>query len=144
MRYVESNQIRADHLRFNKSIHTVSECVEVTGFPISQITKSVVLVSEGQCIIGFVPAKFRASTSRIAKILDIDRPNVAKMEETMELTGYPAGGVPFIGYPAKRLVDPKIMEQEYVYTGGGSNKSLLKLWVSELEKFNPIIARIRK
>jgi prolyl-tRNA editing enzyme YbaK/EbsC (Cys-tRNA(Pro) deacylase) len=99
---------------------------------------------DNQCILGLVPAKFRVSTSRVGKLLDIERPNVADKETTLELTGYPVGGVPFIGFSAKRLVDAKIIELEYIYTGGGSDRSLLKLWTSEIKKINPIIARIRK
>lgn len=123
----------------------MEECVNVTGFPIELITKSVVMILEGKCIIGLVPAKFRVSTSRVAKILNIERPNVADKSKTLELTGYPIGGVPFIGYPAIRLVDPKIMDLEYIYTGGGSDRSLLKLDTAEIERLpNTTIARIRK
>lgn len=102
------------------------------------------MILEKQCIIGLVPAKFRVSTSRVGKVLEIERPNVANKETTLKLTGYPIGGIPFIGFPALRIVDPKIMEIEYIYTGGGSDRSLLKLWTSEIKKFDPVISRIRK
>lgn len=142
--YVDESQIKAEHLRFDKSIHTVEECVNATGFPIEEITKSVVMNLNGRCVVGLVPAKFRVSTSRVAKLLEIPKIDIANAEEVLQMTGYPVGGMPFVGYSAIRLVDPKILELEYIYTGGGSDKSLLKLWISEIEQMNPKIVRIRK
>ena len=109
--YVEVNNIKVEHLRFEKSIHTVEECVNVTGFPIEEITKCVVMSYEGKCVVGLVPAKYRVSTSRVAKLLEIQSIDVAHAELAMKLTGYPVGGMPFMGYPALRLVDNKRSEE---------------------------------
>ncbi|MFV2014315.1 MAG: aminoacyl-tRNA deacylase [Candidatus Heimdallarchaeota archaeon] len=138
------NQIKAEHLRFEQSIHTVKQCVAVTGFPIEEITKCVVMSHAGKCVVGLVPAKYRVSTSRVAKLLGITNLDVANAEVVLKLTGYPVGGIPFVGYPAIRLVDKKIFQLDYIYSGGGSDSSLLKLWVSEIKKMEPQVARIRK
>ena len=141
---VKDQEIKAQHLIFEESIHTVADCVEVSGFPIDEITKSIIMIgNDSETIVALVPAKFRASTKRVGKILGCPPPVIATEEQILERTGYPAGGVPFIGYPAIRLVDPKIMELEYIYTGGGSNRSLLKLWINEIKKLKPIIKRVR-
>ncbi|MHA2251781.1 MAG: aminoacyl-tRNA deacylase [Candidatus Kariarchaeaceae archaeon] len=141
---VEDQNVKAEHLIFEESIHTVADCIRVSGYPIEEITKSIVMIGkEDKTIVALVPAKFRASTKRVGKILNQPPPTIATTEQTLERTGYPAGGVPFIGFTAIRLVDPKIIEREYIYTGGGSNRSLLKLWVSEIKKLNPIIKRVR-
>lgn len=144
LKFVTENKIRAEHLTYEKSIHTVQECVEVTGIPIEYITKCVIMIKDGKCIAGLVQAKNRVSTSRVGKVLNIEPPQVATPEETLRLTGYAVGGIPYIGYDALRLVDKKILDLEFVFTGGGSDKSLLKLWTSEIVKGDPIIDRIRK
>ena len=77
IKFVNSKNIRAEHLRFDESIHTVNQCVEVTGFPIEEITKCVVMSYEGKCVVGLVPAKYRVSTSRVAKLLEITKINVS-------------------------------------------------------------------
>ncbi len=81
---------------------------------------------------------------RVGKLLGKTPPIIASAQQALEKTGYSVGGTPFIGYSAIRLVDKKIMEKEYVYSGGGSDRSLLKLWTSEMIRFDPIIGRIRK
>jgi prolyl-tRNA editing enzyme YbaK/EbsC (Cys-tRNA(Pro) deacylase) len=70
---------------------------------------------------------------------------LANAEEILKGTGYPAGGVPSFGYDAIFLVDPRITELTYVYTGGGSPNSLIKISVLELLKANKgTVVRIRK
>ncbi|MCE7736441.1 MAG: YbaK/EbsC family protein [Candidatus Heimdallarchaeota archaeon] len=122
----------------------MDQCVEITGFPIEEITKCVVMDYDGKCVVGLIPAKYRVSTSRVAKTLEVQKVSVANAELVLNLTGYPVGGMPFVGFPAIRLVDNNIFDLEYIYTGGGSDRSLLKLWVSEIEQMEPIITRIRK
>jgi Cys-tRNA(Pro)/Cys-tRNA(Cys) deacylase len=49
--------------------------------------------------------------------------------EILELTGVPVGGVPYFGFKSVFLVDPKVAAQTYIFTGGGSPQSLLKIAV---------------
>ncbi|MEW9502460.1 YbaK/EbsC family protein [Jeotgalibacillus marinus] len=72
-------------------------------------------------------------------------PCLANEEQVLNGTGYPAGGVPSFGFDAVFLIDPKVIELEYVYTGGGSPNSLVKVNVKELlEINNGIVVRVRK
>ena len=67
------------------------------------------------------------------------------LEEILKKTGYPCGGTPSFGYNAEFLIDPKVMEKEIVYTGGGSENSLVKILTKELQKSNNgKIVRVRK
>jgi len=143
--YVEAQNIKAEHLVYNESLHTVADAIRVSGLGIELIAKSIVMVGQhGETIVAFVPGKSRVSTKRVGRLLDQEPPKIATAEEALKFTSYPIGGTPFIGYPAIRLVDKKIMEVETVYSGGGSDRSLLKLWTSEISKFDPIVGRIRK
>ncbi len=143
--FVEKNNIKAEHLVYKESIHTVADCLRVTGIDIEDIAKTIVLIGPSdETIIACVPGKSRASMKRVGKLLNITPPVIASAQQALEKTGYSVGGTPFIGYSAIRIVDNKILEKEYVYSGGGSDRSLLKLWTSEMQKFDPIIGRIRK
>jgi len=63
----------------------------------------------------------------------------------LEKTAFICGGVPSFGYPATFLIDPKVMEKEVVYSGGGSEKSLIRISPQELQKANQgQVVRIRK
>jgi Cys-tRNA(Pro)/Cys-tRNA(Cys) deacylase len=89
-----------------------------------------------------VPAKFRVSTERLGKVLGTEPPEMANPSEAFKRTGYPVGGMPCFGYDAILIIDPKVLEKEYVYTGGGSEFSIVKISAEELKKLNPIIQRI--
>lgn len=99
----------------------------------------------GNLIVAIVKGEDRASTSRVSKALNIARPRLATENEVLEGTGYPAGGVPSFGYRAEFLIDPRVTELTYVFTGGGSPNSLVKITVEDLLKVNKgIVVRIRK
>ncbi|HET8841212.1 MAG TPA: YbaK/EbsC family protein, partial [Ktedonobacteraceae bacterium] len=98
----------------------------------------------GQLITAIVKGEDRVSVSRIAKGLQREGLHMATPEEILEKTGYPCGGTPSFGYQATFLVDPKVMEREIVYTGGGSETSLIKIGTEELVRANQgTILRIR-
>jgi Cys-tRNA(Pro)/Cys-tRNA(Cys) deacylase len=63
------------------------------------------------------------------KALNITRPRLANPLDILELTGVPVGGVPSFGFKSVFLVDPKVAAQTYIFTGGGSPQSLLKIAV---------------
>ena len=70
---------------------------------------------------------------------------IASNEEVLEKTGYPPGGVPSIGYEATFLIDQRVMEREFVYSGGGSIHSLLKINPIEIQHINKgTIVHIKK
>ena len=104
------------------------------------------MVSEdGTFIVAIVSGEDRASTSRVAKALQISRSRLATPREILQNTGYEIGGVPSLSYSATFLVDPKVANREYIITGGGTEYALLKLKVEDLlENIDAKIVRVRK
>ena len=101
--------------------------------------------NRGDLIVAIVLADSRASTSRVAKALDIDRPRLATIDEVFIKTGYPAGGVPSFSYEAKYLVDEKVMDKKFIITGGGSEFALIKIKPKDMLMLNKgKVSRIRK
>lgn len=144
--FIESASVEAEHLVFNQSCHSVKEAAEAVNGSENDFVKNICMIDqENQLIVAIVKGKDRASTTRISKALNIEKPRLANEEEILERTGFPAGGVPSFGFQAKFLVDPKVLEMDYVYTGGGSDQSLVKIKVEELLKLNKgIVVRVRK
>lgn len=96
-------------------------------------------------IVAIVKGEDRASTSRVSKALNIEKPRLADEKEVLEGTGYPAGGVPSFGFDATFLIDHRVTELDYVFTGGGSPQSLVKVKVEDLLKLNKgTNVRVRK
>jgi len=145
-KYIRDNNVKAEHITFNKSCHSVEEATKTANVNIDEFVKNICMIDSNEnLIVAIVKGEDRASTSRVEKALNIEKPRTATPNEILQKTGYPCGGTPSFGYNAKFLIDPRIMEKEFVYTGGGSENSLIKISTKELQKVNNgEIVRIRK
>ncbi len=144
--YMITNGIKGEHLTFEEPCHSVEAAARAANATPEDLVKNICLVdSDGRLIIAIVKGEDRVSTKRIGKVLGIGPPRVATPEEIINKSGFPVGGVPSFGYEGQFVIDPKVMEKEIVYTGGGSANSLIKISVRELQRANNgLIARIRK
>jgi Cys-tRNA(Pro)/Cys-tRNA(Cys) deacylase len=144
--FMRGHGVGGQHLSFKQSCHTVEEAASAASASREDFVKNICMVdARGNLIVAIVKGEDRASTSRIGKALNIDRPRVATPEEILEKSGYPCGGVPSFGYKATFLIDPKVMMKETLYTSGGSENSLVKISSMELQRVNNgRIVRIRK
>jgi len=144
-KYIQEHGVEAEVLTFNQSTHSVAEAAAAVGASPGEFVKSICMIGPGgQLIVAIVKGEHRASTRRVAKALGIERPRVATPEEILEKTGYPAGGVPAFGYEATFLMDPKVLEKEKVYSGGGSENALTLMSPREMLRVNGAqVARVR-
>lgn len=144
--WMAENKVQAKHLHFENSVHTVEEaCKEANANPEDFVKNICMVDAKGNLIVAIVKGETRASTKRVGKALNIECPRTATPEQATEKTGYPCGGTPSFGYRAIFLIDEKVMEKNAIYTGGGSENSLVKISPKELQKANAgQIARIRK
>ncbi|MFA6064498.1 MAG: YbaK/EbsC family protein [archaeon] len=144
--FIKHNHIPCEHFHFEQSCHSVKEAANAVNTQPTNLVKNVCLVGEkDKLIIAIVSGEERVSTTRVAKTLKLNSVRTATIEEILKLTGYPAGGVPSFGYNAIFIIDDQVMEKEHVYTGGGSENSLVKISPKEIQKQNnALIARIRK
>lgn len=144
--YISAHNIQAEQLIFTKPCHTVKEAADAAGVSPEDLVKNICMIDgEGNLIVAIVKGEDRASTSRVGKALQTEKPRIAGENEVLEKTGFPAGGVPSFGFEATFLLDPKVLEKEIVYTGGGSTHSLVRIASRELLRVNKAaVARIRK
>jgi Cys-tRNA(Pro)/Cys-tRNA(Cys) deacylase len=144
--FMKEKGIDGDHLTFSRSCHSVAEAAAAAGVTPEDFVKSICMVDgEGRLIVGIVKGEDRASTSRVSKALNVSAVRTATPDEVFKKTGYPCGGTPSFGYPARFFVDPRVMEMEFVYMGGGSETSLVKIRPFEIVKGNGgEVLRIRR
>lgn len=144
--FLQTSGIEAEHIHFDETVHTVEDACRAAHAEPDDFVKTICMIDDQQRVIGaLVPGSHRASTSRVAKALDIERPRVATPEEALEKTGYLVGGTPPFGYNATFVIDPMITEKEYVYVGGGAPSALVKISTTELLKVvKGKIIRVRK
>jgi prolyl-tRNA editing enzyme YbaK/EbsC (Cys-tRNA(Pro) deacylase) len=144
--YLEQTANDAEHLSFDQPCHSVNEAAEAVGGTPDDLVKNICMIDSNQnLIVAIVKGEDRASTSRVAKALKTDRPRIANPEEILDLTGFPCGGTSSFGFSAIFLVDPKVLDKKLVYTGGGSETSLVHLSSATLLELNQgKVARVRK
>lgn len=144
--YISRNDLDAEHLVFEVSCHSVEEAANAANSSPDNLVKNICFIDEnGNLIVAIVKGTDRVSTTEIGKTLNIAPPRAATPEEILEKTGYPCGGVPSFGYSAQFLIDPKVMEMDVVFTGGGSPNSLVKISPVTLQKANKgVVTKIRK
>src|SRR6266566_10001235 len=144
--YIQEQYIQAEHLSLDQPCHSVAEAARAVNASPEELVKNICLLdSDDQLITAIVKGEDRVSVSRIAKTLQREGLRLATPEEILEKTGYPCGGTPSFGYLATFLIDPKVMERDQVFTGGGSETSLVKIQTEELVRANQgTIFRIRQ
>lgn len=142
-KYLEARNIKCEHLRFGRQVHTAEDAANATGVPVGLITKSVIFGDvNGATVVGLVPAGFRVSVSKLESVSARSGLVLTDSDETYKRTGYPAGGVPCFGYDALFVMDPLVEQNEYIYTGGGSEYSLLKITVADVLRLaNPLTGK---
>ncbi|NLW55548.1 MAG: hypothetical protein GX050_02815 [Firmicutes bacterium] len=144
--YLVAHNFEAEQIRFEQSCHSVREAAAAVGAAPEDLVKNICLLDErGNLIVAIVKGEDKVSVSRVGKALNILPPRMAEENEILEKTGYPCGGVPSFSYEATFLIDPKVMEKEIIYTGGGSSRALVRIASRELQRANNgLVVRIRK
>ncbi len=144
--FVAENGIQAEVISFAQPTHSVAEAAAAVGADPEDFVKSICMVTRGgKLVVAIVKGEHRASTSRVGKALGIPRPRIAEPNEILELTGYPVGGTPAFGYEAIFLMDPRVLEKERVYSGGGSGNALTYMSTEEMKQVSGAqVARVRK
>lgn len=146
--WLREENVDAELLSFDEGVSSVEEAVAVSGYPVERITKSIVmLTAAGDLVIAMVPAIYRVSTERVRKFLELDeRPRIATAEEIEKHIGQQVGGnSPLNAANAKILIDPKLLEQDWILTGGGDTRHLVKISTEELKRVIVFTqARVRK
>lgn len=104
-------------------VRTVREAARAVGVGEDKIIKTIVVNCGGE---------FRAYILRGNKRLDVKSLGcrLATPEEVLSVTGYPVGGVPpVLNIPV--FIDEELLNEDYVYGGGGDDHSLLRFkpWV---------------
>ena len=145
--YINKNNILCEQLIFSNSCHSVEEAMAATGAKRNEFVKNICIFdSTNRLIVGIIKGEDKIDLKKVASALSIEGKLVfATPAQILEKTGYPCGGTPSFGYPAIFIIDEKVLEKEVVYSGGGSENSLIKINPKELLKANSgKIAKIRK
>ncbi len=144
--FMAAGSLEAEQLSFEQSCHSVAEAAAAVGTEPEHFVKNICMTdTQGQVIVAIVKGEDRASTSRVARALQTERVRTMTPDEMLVKTGYPCGGTPSFGFAATFLVDPRVMQKDEVYTGGGSETALVRVSPQVLLRANGgRVVRVRK
>ena len=108
-----------------RPVKTVGQAVKATGSNPRQIIKSLLFISERGPVLVVVDGGSRVDLKRLERLFGSVR--FATPEEVKEIAGCEIGGVPPVGINVRTIVDPRVLENEFVIGGGGSIDKLSKL-----------------
>lgn len=135
--YMENNEISGVITELKAPTPTVLAAAEAVGVAPEQIIKSVLFLVQGVGpVLAIACGEGRIDRRRIADHFEVGKKRVklADSKAVVHHTGYPAGSVPPFGHPEPltTLMDPKVLEQEFVYGGGGDGSSLVHLLPADI------------
>lgn len=137
----------AEELRIQADLHvslqdasTVQAAADALDVDASEIGKSIVLmVADEEPVVVLVRGPDVVSLEKVADHVNADSEDAVRLAEPDEIqshTGYPVGAVPPLGHerPLRTLIDERVLDQEMVYVGGGSEDVMLEIKAQDLRK----------
>lgn len=140
-RYITENDIDAILLNPEGDTPTVPAAAEVLGCTPDQVIKSLLFLvkrsdDEREPALVIAAGTNRVDYRALADTFGVSRKEVrmASFDEVVEITGYPAGGVPPFGHREilPTYVDRSALDNEVVFGGGGDDGTMLRIGVEEL------------
>ena len=132
-------------INVGKPVKTVEQAVKATDSRPKQIIKSLLFISEKEGpILVVVNGESKVDLNKLAKIFGKVR--LATPEEVRQITGFEVGAVPPVGIEVKTIVDPKVLENEFVIGSGGRIDRLSKLnpeKIVEYQKAEVVDVRVK-
>jgi len=122
----------------NSTIHT-ADASQVTGIPLKRISKSLIATTgDGKYYSLIVPGDKKVDLKKAAQIIGVKNIQLVPFNNAHEISGYPPGGTPAIGYQKqiKVIIDEELAMQETFFCGGGSTQMLLELKSQDVIKKN--------
>ena len=133
--YLEHHSLQATLIEPKIPTPTVLDAARALGVEPADIIKSVAFEAKDQTVVLVIaPGDRRIDANKVAQICGLERLKMASPARVLEVTGYPAGGVPPVGHPAglRVVMDVTLLERQTLIGGGGSERLLLRIRPAEV------------
>ncbi len=134
--FISTNKINAEFLVFETSCHSVKEAAASANASPDDFVKNICTIdANSELIVSIIPGKAKLDLKKVSALVG-SKVRFATSDEILAKTGYPAGGTPSFGYPARFFIDPAALVKPMVYSGGGSPNALTKVTPTEIIRIN--------
>ena len=121
-------------LEFEHGVETVERAARESGEPVSRIVKTILLRVGDEYAVAIVRGDRRIDLKRLSHLLGREAV-MARAREVRQVLGVEVGAVTPLSDRVKSLrvvMDPAILENDYVLCGGGSRNTLIKVRTEDL------------
>ncbi|MDP8023713.1 MAG: YbaK/EbsC family protein [Conexivisphaerales archaeon] len=144
-RYLEEEGISFKIIKHGSS-YRADEASRELNTDIKSIVKTVLFIADRKDpVIIIVRGDKRVDQTKMAKLLGYKKLRLATPEELREITGYEPGTLPPVAHKQsiKTVLDEDVMHMDYVYAGGGSLGSSLKISPKDIARLqNALILKV--
>ena len=137
-RFIAEQSIAAEIVPMTVETPTVPAAAAALGVATGQIIKSLLFLVKEQPVLVIASGDTVVDRRPLADRFGVGKKQVklADPETVLQLTGYPAGGVPPFGQPAllPTLLDKGVLAWDAIYGGGGDDHTLLRISPMELAR----------
>lgn len=126
--------LMVEALEFDRGVETVEAASRESGEPASRIVKTLLLRAGDEYLIAVVRGDRVINFDKLSRALG--KPvTMARAREVRQVLGVDVGAVTPLSERAlslKVVMDPAILENDYVLCGGGSRNTLMRVGVRDL------------
>lgn len=135
--FIARRGLRARVLPMPEDTHTAEDAARALETDLAHIAKSLLArLSDGRFVMCILRGDQRLDRKKLCRAAGTKRMSLAKADEVLAVTGYPIGAVP--PFPVKSdlptYIDPRVLEMDVVYCGGGDTDALLEVPTDELAR----------
>ncbi|MFX1520759.1 MAG: aminoacyl-tRNA deacylase, partial [Promethearchaeota archaeon] len=127
-----------------KETHTADAAAKSLGVPLNKIVKSIVFLDENKLpLLAIVRGDQHVSRKKLQQVFNLKKVKTASTEIAERTTGYPTGGIPPIGHrkPLRTVIDPFVLENDFIWAGGGTRKKMVKLKTSDILRLSKALVK---
>ena len=135
-KFIDQNQIAAEIMPMEEDTPTVPDAARALGVEEDQIIKSLVFVVDDQPTLVITNGTHKVDSRLVARHYGVGRKRakMTRAEQALEITGYAVGAMPPFGHRTRlrTIVDPRVVDQQEIFGGGGEIDAMLRLTSEEL------------
>jgi len=138
--FIEDEKLKASIIELGVSVRTVKDVIKSVNCDLHEIVKSIVIVGKPRIesceaeeyYLIILQGNRKVKTKKVKNVLSLKDAHLASPEQVKKVTGFNIGDVPPISVDLPVILDELVLEQKYVYAGGGNPLKLLKIEVEEI------------
>jgi Cys-tRNA(Pro) deacylase len=138
--YLQSHNVQAEVMYLEKPTPTVTDAADAVGVEPDQIIKSLLFLVNDKPVLAIANGLRDVDRRSLARYFEVGRKRVklAGPETVLDISGYPVGAVPPVGWKTEvqAFIDPNILRYERVYAGGGEINALVEISPGDIQRLS--------